>query len=105
MPSIRIGLYILFFVLGTITIGMITLIFFFYDKERRPVSGRHALLGHVGRAKQAIPAGKLGRVYFFGELWDAICEEDLMDEQAVRVVEVHEKFVKVVPSDQLPDTI
>jgi len=105
MPSINTSLYILFFVLGSIVLGIVTLIFFFYDKDRRPVSGRHILLGQIGRAKQDIPAGKLGKVYIFGELWEALCDKDLKEKDAVRVIEVHDKFLKVVPTDQLPDAI
>jgi membrane protein implicated in regulation of membrane protease activity len=62
------------------------------------------LLGQVGRAKQNISAGKLGKVYLFGEYWEAICDQDLKAGDAVRVIEVHEKFLKVVPTDLLPDT-
>ena len=82
---------------------VITIIYYFYDLKRRPVSGRHVLLGQVGRAQQNINSGKLGKVYVFGELWEAVCDEDLKKDQAIRVVEVHDKYLKVVPSDSLPD--
>jgi membrane-bound ClpP family serine protease len=103
IEGIRISLYIGYLALGVILIGVLILFFIWYDKDKRPVSGRHILLGQIGRAKISFPAGKLGKVYIFGEYWDALCDEDLELEQAIRVTEVHDKFVRVVPSDRLPD--
>jgi len=105
MSNLRIELTIIYFVVGSIALMAIAFFIYFYDLNIRPVSGRHSLLGQVGRAKQDIPKGKLGRIYVFGEYWNAICDEDLKMGEAVRVIEVHDKFLKVVPSDQLPDTI
>jgi len=105
IEGIRISLYIGYLALGVILIGVLTLFFIWYDKGRRPVSGRHILLGQIGRAKADIPAGKLGKVYIFGEYWDAICDEDLKLDQAIRVIEVHNKFLKVVPSEELPEKV
>ena len=103
--GIRITLYLVYFVLGVIVLGVATVIILMNDRGIRPVSGRHAILGQIGRAKQDIPTGKLGKVYIFGEYWEAICDEDLMDNEAIKVIEVHDKFVKVVKSDSLPETV
>ena len=103
--GIRITLYLIYFFLGVVVLGVATVIILMYDRNIRPVSGRHALLGQIGRAKQDIPAGKLGKIYIFGEYWGAICDDDLKDEEAVKVIEVHDKFVKVVKSDSLPEAV
>jgi membrane protein implicated in regulation of membrane protease activity len=105
MPSINASLYITFFILGAVALIVIGVFVYWYDFSRRPVSGRHILLGQIGRAKQNIPKGKLGKVYVFGEYWEALCDTDLKDEDAVKVIEVHDKFLKVVPSDQLPEMV
>ncbi len=103
IEGIRITLYIGYLALGVILLGVVVLFFIWYDRERPTVSGRHMLLGQIGRAMQDIPAGKLGKVYIFGEYWDGICDETLQQNQAIRVTEVHDKFLKVVPSDRLPE--
>jgi membrane protein implicated in regulation of membrane protease activity len=105
MPSINTTLYITFFILGSLALIIIAGLVYWYDLSRRPVSGRHILLGQIGRAKQDIPKGMLGKVFVFGEYWEAICDEDLKTGDAIRVTEVHDKFLKVVPSDQLPDLV
>lgn len=108
MPSPKLifdTIYIVYFAIGVFILAIAVAFVWWYDQSKRPVSGKHALLGQVGRAKQDIPAGKLGKVYIFGEYWEGVCDDDLKDDQAVRVTEVHDKFVKVVPSDTLPDTI
>ena len=104
MPSINVTFYLVFLFLGVVAAIVITIFYYMYDLKRRPVSGRHILLGQVGRAKQDISVGKMGKVYMFGELWEAICNEELKKDQAIRVVEVHDKFLKVVPTDSLPDS-
>jgi membrane protein implicated in regulation of membrane protease activity len=98
-------IYIVYFAIGVFVLAVAVAFVWWYDQSRRPVSGKHALLGQVGRAKQAIPAGKIGKVYIFGEYWEGICDEDLAMNQAVKVIEVHEKFVKVIPSESLPDRV
>jgi membrane-bound serine protease (ClpP class) len=104
MPSINVMFYLISLFVGVVILVALTIFYYMYDLSRRPVSGRHILLGQIGRAKQDIPRGKLGKVYVFGEYWEAISDEELKRGQAIRVVEVHDKFLKVVPTDMLPDT-
>ena len=96
-------LYIFTFFYTALIICIAAIFIIAYDRSRRPITGRHGLLGEIGRTKQDIPAGKLGKIYIFGEYWEAICDESLTKGQAVQVVEVHDKYVKVVASDLLPE--
>jgi membrane protein implicated in regulation of membrane protease activity len=105
MPAIRFDLYILFLVIVLLIAIGVSAFIIYYDRDKRPVSGRHILLGQVGRAKQDIPKGKLGKGYVFGEYWDIICDDDLKVNDAIRVTEVHDKFLKVVPTDMLPERV
>jgi membrane-bound serine protease (ClpP class) len=64
--------------------------------HRRPVStGIEALVGERGRAVGDIASSTMGKVYFHGEIWDAIAESQLATGDRIEVVSIDGRVARV----------
>ncbi len=55
----------------------------------KPTTGKEGLIGEIGTALTAIPAGGEGDVRVWGEIWHAGADTDIAEGEAVRVVAVN----------------
>jgi len=65
--------------------------------RRPPVTGREALIGTEGEARDAITSDAPGYVRVRGELWRAISKTPVAPGQAVRVLDIHGLTLNVEP--------
>lgn len=62
--------------------------------KKKPVSGKEALIGKVGKALEDISPTK-GKVFVEGEIWDAISEENIPKGEKVQIIEKKGLTLKV----------
>ena len=65
--------------------------------RRPPVTGREALIGTEGEARDAITSDAPGYVRVRGELWRAISKTPVAPGQAIRVLDIHGLTLNVEP--------
>lgn len=62
----------------------------------KPLTGYEGIVGQEAEVVKEIEGGR-GKVFVWGEIWNAECDEDLSKGERVRVVEVKKLLLKVVP--------
>ncbi len=63
--------------------------------RRKSLSGREGLIGAVGVAKGELIAGQPGKVFVHGELWNAIADEHIPDNDPVSIEKINGLFLTV----------
>ncbi len=63
--------------------------------KRRVMGGQEGMIGEKGKAQGAFQSGTEGKVFVHGEIWNALCDEDLKKDDRVEVVAVEGMMLKV----------
>jgi membrane-bound serine protease (ClpP class) len=63
--------------------------------RQKPSGGREGLVGEIGEARSDIVAGKVGKVFVHGELWNARSEEPIKMSDEIEIISIHGLELKV----------
>jgi membrane-bound serine protease (ClpP class) len=72
--------------------------------QLRPVTGREALVGAIGRTRTAVSATEPGQIDVHGEIWRAISDAPIAAHVSVRVVSMQGLTLRVAPAPAGPST-
>jgi len=98
IPELKVSLFFLVPVVLAFAAIMIFLVALAVRTFRTPVlTGDGALVGQRGTVSQAIAPGRPGKVFVFGEYWNATADADLPEGAAVEVVSRLDMVVHVKP--------
>ncbi|MDD5529354.1 MAG: nodulation protein NfeD [bacterium] len=84
-----------------VVIGSITAFFVFVlsaavrAMKKKPVTGKHGLIGQIGKVKEKIVPGKEGKVFIVGEWWNATADETIEAGESVKILNVEGLVLKV----------
>lgn len=63
--------------------------------KRQPAAGRESLIGAQATVDEAITPGEMGKIFVFGEYWNAISDRDIAKGKEVEIVKVEGLTVEV----------
>jgi membrane-bound serine protease (ClpP class) len=96
VPEMRLSIFVVLPValaFGAILVFLLTLA---AKALKSPVAtGKEAMAGQMGQVKEPIGPGKAGKVFVFGEYWNAVSEETLEPGEKVRVLSQEGMTLKV----------
>ncbi|MCM8775390.1 MAG: nodulation protein NfeD, partial [Candidatus Omnitrophica bacterium] len=85
----RVSLSLIFsLTLSTAVITLILVRAVLVSHRRKIQSGEEGLIGESGRAQTDIPAGREGKVFVHGEIWNAVSKQEIRSGELVEVVRV-----------------